>query len=153
MSATEQTAQRWIGTAEFCARYGVSRPTVSRWAARGWVRSARIPPSGRGRLVILDPGWLDPDWRPSTDPESFYLLRSIDVARLLGITSRGLRYWESAGKTKFRLIAGRRRYALSEVRRLLALRQKGCEKVTRSERQQSLMRWATWKLKSPPVAG
>jgi len=151
MNSIGQAQQRWIGTREFSIRYATSRPTIARWAKQGRIRTVRIPP-GTGRMLILDPEWLDPEWRPSTDPESLYLLRSVDVARLLGITPRALRYWESAGKTKFRLIGGRRRYRLSEVRRLLAWRQTGREETIRNERQQSLLRWATWKLKSPPTA-
>jgi hypothetical protein len=153
MSARLQTAQRWIGTAEFCAIYGTSRQTVVRWAKQGRIQSIRVPPHARGRIYIRDPEWLRIDPPNSGDPSEWLcILRQCDVAHLLNVTPRALRYMEAAGKAKFRLVGHRKLYSLSEVRRLLAQRQNGRAAVTRSERDRSLLQWARWKLKSRQIA-
>lgn len=151
MSATGQVTERWLSTAEFSAIYGTTRETARRWAKQGRIQAIRIPPRARGRIYIRDPKWIRIDTPNTGDPSEWLnILRPSDVARLLGITARALRYKETAGKANFRLVGGRKLYSLSEVRRLLAQRQNGREKVTRSERQLSLLRWAMWKLELAP---
>jgi len=146
-------APRWLRTLEFCALYGVTPWTARRWAKQGRVSFVRMPLSDRGRFLILDPQWTRLDPPTASDPSEWLcVLRQSDVARLLGITARGLRYLEAAGKAKFRLVGHRKLYSLSEVRRLLAQRQNGREKVTGSERRISLLRWAVWKLNPPSAA-
>lgn len=144
--------QRWLSIAEFSAIYGTTPWTARRWAKQGKVKFIRVPPQGRGRLFILDPKWTRIDPAPtSADPSEWLcILRQCDVALLLGITPRALRYREVAGRAKYALVGHRKLYSLGEMRRLLAQRQTGREKVTRSERQMSLLRWARWKLDSSP---
>jgi hypothetical protein len=146
MNATDRP-QRWIGTSEFRARYGVSRPTIYRWIQQKRIVAVRVPPVPRGRVYILDPDWFTFDPDPSADlVESLDTLRQCDVAALLGITTRALRYKEANGKARFRLVWGRKRYALCEVRRLLAQRQHGRQEVTRNERRLALLAWASRRL-------
>lgn len=122
---------------------------MRRWCKERKVEFIRIPPRERGRIYILDPGWVKIDPPVSGDPaEWLCCLRQCDVALLLGITTRALRYMEVAGRAKYRLVGHRKLYSLSEVRRLLAQRQNGREKVTRSERRMSLVDWAKWKLQA-----
>jgi hypothetical protein len=142
----------WLRTSEFCLKYGVSRCTARRWALEGRVAAVRIPPRPRGRIYILDPQWIRIAPSRSNDPvEDLCILRQCDVALLLGVTARNLRYMEGAGRAKFRLVGHRKLYSLSEVRRLLARQQNGREKVSKGERQASLLRWAVSKLKSTPT--
>ncbi|MGC1990191.1 MAG: hypothetical protein WA690_15565, partial [Candidatus Acidiferrales bacterium] len=70
-----------------------------------------------GKLFIFDPVWIQLDVSSSADPvEWLCILRQCDVARLLNMTTRGLRYLEVAGKAHYRLIGPRKRYSISEVR-------------------------------------
>lgn len=150
-SADTKPRPRWLRTFEFGIIYGVTPATARRWARQGRVQFAQVPPHARGRIFILDPQWTVIDPPSSSDPSEWLcVLRQCDVARLLGITPRGLRYIESSGKANYRLVGHRKLYSLSEMRRLLAQRQNGREKVTRSERQTSVFRWARSKLKLPP---
>lgn len=138
---------RWMSTAEFCDWYSVSPWTARRWAKQGRVKFVRVPPGPRGRLLILDPKWTEIDTTGSSDPiEWLCLLRQCDVAELLGITPRALRYMEAAGKAKFQMVGDRKLYNISECRRLLAQRQTGREEVTRNDRRRSLLDYAKWKL-------
>jgi hypothetical protein len=101
-------------------------------------------------MLILDPCWKVIDQPISNDPVDWWCgLRQCDVAELLHITPRALRYMEAAGKANYRLVGCRKLYSISEVRRLLAQRQTGREKVTRNQRQRALLDYARWKLGLP----
>ena len=83
MSASKPDLQHWIGTREFSVRYGVSRPTVSRWAKQGRIRTVRIPPGVKGRMLIAGPTAAR-SWLCVLQPiqSRSYLLRPVDLARL-----------------------------------------------------------------------
>ena len=101
-----------------------------------------------GKLFIFDPGWIQLDVSASDDPvEWLCVLRQVDVARLLHISARGLRYLEAAGKAHYRLIGPRKRYSISEVRRLLAARALGHEPRNRQESSAGMLRWASAQLR------
>jgi DNA-binding transcriptional MerR regulator len=152
-SPASRSTARWLRVLEFCALYGVTPCTARRWVQQGRVRFIRVPPHHHGRLFIADPGWTRIDPPTSGDASEWLcVLRQCDVALLLGISSRALRYLESSGRAKFRLVGHQKRYSLSEVRRLLAQRQNGRKNVTRNERQMALVRWAAAKLASTPAA-
>ncbi len=139
---------RWVSVAEFCAIYGTSPVTARRWARLGRIKFIHVPPRKWGRLFILDPHWVRLDPPTSADPSEWLcVFRQCDVALLLGISSRALRYMENDGRAKFRLVGHRKFYSLIEIRRLLAQRQNRRKCTTRSERQMSLVRWAASKLK------
>jgi|HubBroStandDraft_6_1064221.scaffolds.fasta_scaffold09763_2 hypothetical protein len=147
MSDTKRPDQRWFRLAEFCAKYGVMPVTARRWARQGKVISIRVPAVPRGRFYILDPKWLQIDTPTSADPaEWFCCLRQCEVATLLGITARGLRYVESAGKAHYLLIGGRKLYSVQEVRRLMAERKLGHRPRNRQEAREGILRWARWQL-------
>lgn len=110
----------------------------------------RVPPREGGRLLIRDPQWQLLDRPTSDDPaEWICVLQPVEVAALLGISPRALRYWDAAGKTNFKLIGGRKRYSVSEVRRLLAIRLAGKKRPTAKERRLLILRWAKGKLENP----
>ncbi len=143
MSATKQPDRRWFSTAEFSAWYGVMPGTARRWARQGKVTSIRVPPTPRGRIYILDPQWTQIDAPTTGDPSDWYCcLRQCEVALLLGITARGLRYLETAGKAHYRLIGGRKLYSVQEIRRLMAERTRGHRPRNRQEAREGLLRWA-----------
>jgi DNA-binding transcriptional MerR regulator len=149
-SVPNNAIQRWISAREFSIRYAVSAPTVRRWIKLGRLTAFRRPPGPRGRVYVLEPNWMIIDPGTATDPaEWLCVLRQADVARLLGVTTRALRYMEAAGKAQYRVVGGRKLYSVSQVRLLLAQRQQGRSKVTRKERREALLRWAKSKLSSP----
>jgi hypothetical protein len=136
-----------MGTREFCAKYGVTQWTARRWAREGKVTARHMPPGSRTRVIILDPGWTQIDTPPSADPaEWLCVLRQCDVAMLLNVTPRWLRYLENRGKAHYRLVGGRKRYSLSEVRRLIAERTLGHSPRNRQEARLGMLRWAFGKL-------
>jgi hypothetical protein len=147
MSATKQPDQRWLSVAEFAAWYGTTPWTARRWARQKRVTSIRVPAGPKGRIFIADPGWLQIETPTSADPaEWFCCLRQCEVAILLGITSRGLRYLESAGKAHYRLVGHRKLYSVSEVRRLITQRALGYKSTNRQEKRQGILRWASRQL-------
>jgi hypothetical protein len=147
-SPSSKTTARWLSVLEFCAIYGTSPVTARRWARQGRVKFIHVPPRKWGRLFILDPHWIRLDPPTSTDASDWLcVFRQCDVALLLGVTTRALRYMETDGRAKFRLVGNRKVYSLTEIRRLLAQRQNRKRRTTRGERQMSLVRWAASKLK------
>jgi DNA-binding transcriptional MerR regulator len=150
MPITQQT-EGWLTVKQLSALYGVLPGTVRRWAQKGRIQAIRIPPSGRGRIFVKDPRWIRLDPSSSSDPiESICVLPQIHVARLLNISSRALRYMEVDGRARPQLVGHRKFYSLSEVKRLLAQRQNGRARVTRSEREKALLQWARSKLELAP---
>jgi hypothetical protein len=147
MNRTKQPERRWFSVAEFCAKYGVLRGTARRWARQGKVSSIRVPAVPRGRIYILDPQWTQIDAPTTGDPSDWYCcLRQCEVATLLGVTARGLRYMESAGKARYRLVGHRKLYSVSEVRRLITQRVLGHNPTNQRKKRHGMLRWATWQL-------
>jgi hypothetical protein len=143
-----QSDRRWFSTAEFCARYGVLQGTARRWARQGKITSIRIPPAPRGKIYILDPVWLQIDTPSSADPaEWFCCLRQCEVAHLLGITPRALRYKEADGKAHYRRVGHRKLYSVQEVRRLIAQRAVGNGRRSQRETCQGMLCWAASQLR------
>jgi hypothetical protein len=140
-------SRNWMSTREFSAKFGVSVWTARRWAREGRVTARHIPPGSRTRVFILDPGWTQIDTPSSLDPSEWACaLRQVDVARLLGISARALRYKETANKAHYRLVGHRKRYSIQEVRRLIAERSLGHKPRSRQEGNMAMLRWAFGKL-------
>jgi hypothetical protein len=136
-----------MSTREFCATYGTTQWTARRWVREGKVTAIRVPAGPRARIFIFDPGWTQIDTPSSADPaEWLCVLRQCDVAMLLNVTPRWLRHLENSGKAHYRLVGGRKRYSLSEVRRLIAQRALGHSPRNRQEKNLGMLRWAFQKL-------
>jgi hypothetical protein len=144
MDPTKQLeGRRWLRVAEFSALYGVMPGTARRWAKQGRVTAIRVPPGPRARIYIVDPGWTQFDAPTSQDPaEWFCFLRQSEAAALLGITARGLRYLETAGKAHYRLVGHRKLYSVSELRRLIAQRTLMRRSGNSQEKRRAILRWA-----------
>jgi DNA-binding transcriptional MerR regulator len=140
--------QRWLSVAELAAKYGVLPGTARRWVRKGRVTAIRVPPVPRGRIYIADPRWTQIDAPATGDPSEWYCcLRQCEVAMLLGMTARGLRYLESAGRAHYLLIGGRKLYSVQEVRRLIAQRAIGNERRNHQETRRGMLRWAASQLR------
>ena len=147
MNVKEQITERWITVAEFSARYGTSPETTRRWCRQGLLKSIRIPPRPHARLLILDPNWSQIDAVTSEDPSEWIaMLRQCDLAALIGVSARAIRFMEAKGKVRYKIVGGRKLYSISEARRLLAARALGYSPRSRQEKRQGVLRWAFGKL-------
>jgi hypothetical protein len=147
MSAKHQIIERWLSVVEFSALYGTTRETARRWCRQGRVKFIRIPPRPHARILILDPNWSQVDAVTSDDPcEWITVLQQRDLAALLGISARAVRYKEARGEVRYKLVGGRKRYSISEARRLLAERALGRKPLNRREASLGMLRWAYRKL-------
>jgi hypothetical protein len=109
----------------------------------------RVPPTPKGRIFIRDPEWSCIDVWASNDPaEWLCLFTQCEVAALLGVSSRAIRYWEASGRTDFKVINGRKRYSLGEIRRLLTMRMTGQKFPSARMERLTLLNWAGEKLRS-----
>jgi hypothetical protein len=101
------------------------------------------------RILIRDPDWSCIDVSASNDPaEWLCLFTQCEVAALLGLSSRAIRYWEAKGKTDFKVVNGRKRYSLGEIRRLLTIRMTGQRFPSARMERLTLVSWAGQKLRS-----
>ena len=147
MNAKQQTAERWLTVAAFSALYGTTRETTRRWCRQGRLKFIRIPPRPYAKLLILDPKWSQVDAVTSEDPSEWIaMLRQCDIAALIGVSARAIRFMEAKGQVRCKIVGGRKRYSLGEVRRLLAERALGRKPRNRREASLGMLRWAYRKL-------
>jgi hypothetical protein len=111
---------------DLAKKYSVTPQTIHRLIAQNSVVAVEV----NGELRVWDP-WEDPKSGTNT-AEDLYILRGVEVAEILGITGRALRYLvagggmpghESPGGQIGCVFVGRqRRYSVADVRRLIARR-------------------------------
>jgi hypothetical protein len=143
VNVNEQVTERWLSVVEFSALYGTTRETARRWCRQGRVKCIRIPPRPHARILILDPKWPQVDAVTSDDASEWIaVLKQRDLAALLGISARAVRYKEARGEVRYKIVGGRKRYSISEARRLLAERALGRKPRSRQEAKFGMLRWA-----------
>lgn len=102
-----------------CAKYSIDMRTLNKWLngqGRDCYHLEVIKtPSG---LRILDPQLEFPPHR-TAPPDELYIYSSKDVANLLRITTRAVRYMADNELVRFRWYGGERFFPLSEIRRLM----------------------------------
>jgi len=111
---------------ELAKKYSVTPQTIHRLIAENSVRTIEV----NGELHVWDP-WEDPKSGTNT-AEDLYILRGVEVAEILGITGRALRYLAAGGgmpghesrggQIGYVFVGRQRRYSLADVRRLIARR-------------------------------
>jgi hypothetical protein len=147
VNAKEQVTERWLSVVEFSALYGTTRETARRWCKQGRVKCIRIPPRPHARILILDPKWPQVDAVTSDDASEWVaVLKQRELAALLGISARAVRYKEARGEVRYKIVGGRKRYSISEARRLLAERALGRKPRNRREASLGMLAWAFQKL-------
>jgi hypothetical protein len=136
---------------EFAKKYGFTVQTISRQIAENNLSTVTVD----GVLRVWDP-WSDPKTGTNT-AEDIYMLRGVEVAEILGITTRALRYHVAGGgmpgkecvggKIACVWIGKQRRYSLADVRRFIANRME--KKVGRSRVRAGIVEWALERLADP----
>jgi hypothetical protein len=136
---------------EFAKKYGFTVQTVSRQIAQNNLSTVTVD----GVLHVWDP-WSDPQTGTNT-AEDIYMLRGVEVAEILGITTRALRYHVAGGgmpgkeciggKIACVWIGKQRRYCLADVRRFIAARME--KRVGRSRVRAGIVEWALERLANP----
>lgn len=112
--------------AELAEKYSVTTQTIHRLINQNTIITTEVD----GALRVWDP-WEDPK-TGTNSVEDIYLLRGVEVAEILGITTRALRYLVTGGGTPGHesrggqigcvFVGRQRRYSLADVRRLIARR-------------------------------
>lgn len=136
---------------ELAKKYSVTPQTIERLIAQNSIKTIII----NGILRLWDP-WEDPKTGTNTT-EDIFILRGSEVAEILGITTRALRYLvagggmpghESRGGQIGCVFVGRqRRYSLADVRRLIAKRMQKKVSGKRGPRvRTAIVEWALERL-------
>ncbi len=139
-------AGRWLTLNQFALLYGLSYDTAKKLVRRGQLPARRFGKEWR----IFDEG-MKLAIGPMRNSEDMFMLRTPEVADLLGISTDGVKKLRKRGSIKFRVLGGRRFYTLSEVRRILAERQLGKRGVKKKDYRPGIVRWARKKLNQPPA--
>jgi hypothetical protein len=126
---------------EFSERYSVSTQTILRLIEQKHVQTF----TQNGAVRIWDPFY---DRATGTNSaEDLYILRGCEVADILGVTTRNLRYLATGGQISHVVIGGQRRYSLADVRRLIAHRMEKKKTGKRGPRiRTALVKWALQRL-------
>jgi len=110
-----------ISPREFAVRYGCSYKAVISWMKNGKLGFTQV---GR-RKYIVDPGdVVKVTGAPNAvkDVDQVPLLRGKELAEILGISSRRVRQLVELGHLSCRVVLGRRRYSVNDLRKILAYR-------------------------------
>ena len=136
------TGQRWLSPVQFWFIYGLSRRSIYRMIRRGQLTVMRLGREWR----ILDPGNMH-IFQTRASAEDTYILLSSEVASLLKIQPQSVRKLARRHRIKFRTIAGRRLYYLTDVRRILAARGFGQRRLRPGQTvREGIVRWAQKRL-------
>lgn len=133
---------------DFAKRYGFTVQTVLQQITQNNLSTTTVD----GVLRVWDP-WSDPKTGTNT-AEDIYMLRGVEVAEILGFTTRALRYHVAGGgmpgkeciggKIACVWIGKQRRYCLADVRRFIAARME--KKVGRKRVRAGIVEWALERL-------
>jgi excisionase family DNA binding protein len=104
-----------ISSNDLADRLGVSRATVLRAVARGWIKPALVTPGGHRRFLARDVAALGVPLRD--DGCAGLLVRSSEAARLLGVSQQTLNRAVREGRLQPAAVTpgGHRRFAASEI--------------------------------------
>src|ERR1700690_2752709 len=127
---------------DYAARYRVSQKTILERISQNVLQTITI----NGILYVWD-RWADPATGTNT-AEDFYLLRGVEVAEILNITTRNLRYLVRDGKIACVWARHQRRYSLADIRRYIASREeaKHGNPVKRNAVRAGIVKWALERL-------
>jgi hypothetical protein len=162
---TPQNSQQLLTLREFCTIYRTDKRTVKRRVRAGQLEGVWKPTqvgNKMPRLFIVDPGWqraiLAHNIKQGKDfaVDDVYILRGYHVAQILGVTPRAVRYMAQDGRLGWAKAGMRgnhhRRYSIADVRRLIAMREKGSyqkRRPTRKEMDAAVLKWARGRLGIP----
>jgi excisionase family DNA binding protein len=131
---------------EFCRVYRISPRTVWNWVRKGRLRALH---DSHGRILrLIDPNWpvFDECREEEELVDRYAILKTGEVALLVGLHSATVRRLVSQGRLGSVWIGRQRRFSLGQVRRLLAERALGRPPKDRNEINRVVLRWAAWRL-------
>lgn len=143
----------WIPVRDFSLIFGLDRTTIRAKVAKGELEQYR---ASNRNIFIRDPHWLRAPARASDNfgKENVHCLRGIEVAAMMKVTPRAVRYWAQFAKvTEFRVGPGRgvRRYSIADVRNMIARREnkKGEKRKRGPAVRAAILAWALKQLALP----
>jgi hypothetical protein len=140
---------RWLSMLETAVRLGVGWKSVKGMLTRGQLEGVKTPAGWR---VLYPSGPLAAGIaRTMQAPDDIYLLRGVEAAGLLGISSRGLRKMADEGRIKSRWVGKRRFYSVQAVRDALARRHNGNKLPSPRRKSLIIVTWATCRLRGIPI--
>lgn len=129
---------------QFEVWYGLGRPTIRRMLLSGDLEG--IKTTAGWRIVDPSPLLFQRLVDRATGIERACFLQAVEVAALLGMSSRRLRRLAEEGKIHFEWHGKRRLYPLAEVRRLLSEREQGRKRGSGSYVRLQVISWAKKRL-------
>ena len=136
--------KRFYTLPDFCLIFGLGRRTVKKHIKEGNLKGFRLP-NGRWRIREPDLQAIPTsNTKPRRPADEIFLLKSAEVADLVGVTPRAIRLMAQEGRIDFEWIAGSRRYSLQSVRQVIASRIGG--KRGRRNQRKAVVDWAKQKL-------
>jgi hypothetical protein len=150
---------------EICALYGLEVWTVRQRVRSGQLQAVKKPGanSKNSQWFIVDPGWnhvqLAESIKHKTNSfhvDDVHILMGCEVAMILGVTPRAVRYMAQDGRLGFARTGkyGRshRRYCISDVRKMIAMKEKMTYQIKRPGRKKirnAVLTWAQKRLEAP----
>ena len=135
---------RILSMLQFCVWYGLGRKTIRNMLRAGDLQGIRTPVGWR----IVDPSreLFEILRRRAIEIDQACFLRGIEVAELLGMSTRRVRRLAEDGRLRFRMIGKRRAYPLASVVGFIAQRERGAKRGTGSYSRPTVMAWARKRL-------
>ena|GEM_PF-6786470 len=128
---------------QFAELWGLTERTVRQMVRQNHLVCFHVA----GELYIQEPNWHQDGKTGTGTIEDLYILRGNEVADILGVTPRYIRYLVERGKLSCVYIKRHRRYNLTDVRRLIALKMQGTlERKKRSYTRDGVVLWARKRL-------
>jgi MerR HTH family regulatory protein len=153
--------ERWITIRELALRYGYNIDVIRKWIKTGRIKAKLI---GKRRYYVVDPQFFDnvPDLKPP-DPtkDQFPFIREGELAEMLGVTARRIRYYFEFGQFGeiMRRCSTRRKrlFSVNDVRYIIAYREEKAKNpfsnkritLTTQQISQHCVNWAIRKLLDP----
>ncbi len=130
---------------QFRARYGLSPATVRAMLRNGKLQGLNTA-GGHWRIVDPGPELLEKLRRKAVEIEQVCLIRGVEVAALLGVSTRYVRILAERGILGHTLSGSRRLYPLAEVLKILTARERRTKKGTGSYARPTVLAWAKKRL-------
>jgi len=123
---------------------------------RGELETLRV---GKRKVFIKDPAWNQPpqSTKDNIGKENVHFLRGIEVAKILGVSPRAVRYMSQEARLSDHRTGtsamSKRRYSIADLRQIIAMR----ERRRHQKRQRSsqiraaVIKWAIETLENPPA--
>ena len=136
----EPIRERILSMLQFEAVYGVGRNSVRKMLKDGRLHGIRTPAGWR----IADPGptLFERVRRMSNELREICILRGVEVAELLGVSTRRVRQMAEKGVLRYETRGKKRLFRLASVLEIIKEREKGKKRGTGSYIRPAIITWA-----------